>query len=252
MPDGLVLNPDTGMLVGIPAVPGTVPTITVTATWFDPGTAAVIGAATQSFLLTIDAPPSLCSTTPGPGPFTDVGATHQFCGDIEWTAASGITSGYEGGDFRPSTPVSRKAMAAFLYRFAYSPHGLNPTCSAAPFTDVAAEDPFCGYIDWLVDEGITAGVGDGSFGATNPVTRGAMAAFLYRFAGSPNGPNPTCTVAPFEDVPTTNPFCGYIAWLVTTGVTSGATATTYLPGSVVSRGSMAAFLRRLDHHLTAP
>jgi hypothetical protein len=52
----------------------------------------------------------------GPQTFSDVNASHPFYGEIEWLAASGITTGYPDGTFRPGAPVTRQAMAAYLQR----------------------------------------------------------------------------------------------------------------------------------------
>jgi len=48
--------------------------------------------------------------------FTDVLPGHPFYDDIEWVAANGIANGYSDGTFRPSDPVTRQSMAAFLHR----------------------------------------------------------------------------------------------------------------------------------------
>jgi len=52
---------------------------------------------------------------------------------------------------------------------------------AIEFSDVAADSVFCVAIGEFADLGITVGRDDGTFGAGDPVTRGAMAAFLTRY-----------------------------------------------------------------------
>jgi hypothetical protein len=49
-------------------------------------------------------------------PFTDVPANHWAYQDIQALAASGITTGYPDGTFRPNDRVTRAQFAAFLYR----------------------------------------------------------------------------------------------------------------------------------------
>jgi hypothetical protein len=141
--------------------------------------------------------------------------------------------------------VTRQSMAAFMYRLAGSPRGPDPSCTSAPFPDVPTSHPFCGEIDWLVDEGVTTGFADGKYHPNDNVSRQSMAAFMYRLADSPNGPDPACTVAPFPDVATSNPFCGEIEWLVDEGVTTGFADGGYHPTDSVTRQSMAAFMYRL-------
>ncbi|WP_259558085.1 S-layer homology domain-containing protein [Brachybacterium sillae] len=70
-------------------------------------------------------------------------------------------------------------MAAFLYRLAGSPSYRLPSTSR--FRDVPLRSQFAKEIHWLASTGITTGWPDGTFRPVTPVTREAMAAFLYRF-----------------------------------------------------------------------
>ena len=54
-------------------------------------------------------------TPPNPG-FSDVSTGHPFFTQIAWLVDAGIAEGYSNGTFRPSTAISRQAMAAFLFR----------------------------------------------------------------------------------------------------------------------------------------
>jgi Zn-dependent metalloprotease len=180
------------------------------------------------------------------GPFTDVNPSNVFCEDIEWLAAEGITTGYPDGSFKPGASIQRQALAAYLYRYAGSPNGDDPTCSSAPFSDVPTSNTFCGEIKWLVDEGITTGYPDGTFRPGAAIQRQAMAAYLYRFDGSPNGDDPTCSSAPFSDVPPSNTFCGEIKWLADNDITTGYPDGTFRPTISIQRQAMAAYLHRYD------
>ena len=112
------------------------------------------------------------------------------------------------------------------------------------FSDVGTGHAFRTEIEWLADEEITGGFPDGTFRPTGAVTRGSMAAFLYRLAGEPAFTPPSPPT--FADVGTGHAFRTEIEWLASTGVTTGFSDDTYRPGSPVSRQSMAAFLRRFD------
>lgn len=50
--------------------------------------------------------------------FTDVPPSHPFFDEIEWMASTGISEGYADGTYRPSDPVTRMAMSAFMQRAA--------------------------------------------------------------------------------------------------------------------------------------
>jgi len=115
----------------------------------------------------------------GAAVFADVPAAHPFCGEIGWLSATGVTTGWPDGTFRPASAVTREAMAAFLYRLAHD-GATAPACTEAPFSDVSVAGPFCGAVAWLADAGITTGWPDGTFRPALSIERQAMAAFLYR------------------------------------------------------------------------
>ena len=189
--------------------------------------------------------PSFPSAAVVPTRFTDVPFGAPFYADIDWMAGTGITTGYGDGTFHPGEAVQRQAMAAFLYRFKGSVDGPKPSCAAPAYTDVPASSPFCGEITWMKGQGITTGYPDGSFHPNDSVQRQAMAAFLYRAKGSPNGAHPTCSVKPFTDIPIDATFCGEIAWMKAAGISTGNADGTFAPGTPISRQAMAAFLHRL-------
>jgi len=186
------------------------------------------------------------------GKFADVQPSTPFASDIEWLAAQGITQGSRLEDgtlvFDSSGPVRREAMAAFLYRAKGSPAFTAPAVS--PFVDVAPGAPFYQEICWLASTGISTGtdVGGGQkeFRPAESVSREAMAAFLYRFKGSPEFTIPT--PAPFVDVASGDRFAKEIAWLASVGISTGTDIgggkREYRALEPVRRDAMAAFLHR--------
>ena len=122
--------------------------------------------------------------------------------------------------------------------------------ATSPFADVAPDHPFYTEITWLASRGITTGtrLADGTvvYQPSTPVARDAMAAFLYRFAGSPAFADPA--TSPFSDVGTSHAFFTEIAWLYGQGVTTGQTLPNgtlgFSPTASVTREAMAAFLHR--------
>ena len=111
--------------------------------------------------------------------FGDVEDGRYFTAPVQWMVGDGITNGTSPSCFSPSVSVSRGQAAAFLWRMegrqAAEPH---------PFSDVDKEwqqDP----VSWLFAEGITTGTSATEFSPGDPVTRGQMATFLYRYQGSP-------------------------------------------------------------------
>jgi hypothetical protein len=173
-------------------------------------------------------------------PFSDITTSHPFCAEIEWMSQTGVSTGFGDGTYKPSTAVSRQAMAAFLARFADAT--LVACGEFGPFTDVPPTNPFCAEIQWMQSTGISTGFEDGTYRPAIPVTRQSMSAFLARLAGVTLTP---CSSAPFVDVPASHPFCKEIRWMKDTGISTGFDDGTYRPGTHVSRQAMSAFLYRL-------
>ncbi len=129
--------------------------------------------------------------------------------------------------------------------------GRNATLfTVSPFADVRNSHPFYTEIKWMFTSGLSTGTTVGSdkyYYPASAVSRGAMAAFLYREAGSPAYTPPT--VASFTDVPVGASFFKEIEWMKFTGITTGTPngngTFSYKPTDSVSRQSMSAFLYRL-------
>jgi subtilisin family serine protease len=185
-----------------------------------------------------------------PPTFTDVGADHPFFADIEWMAAEGISEGYQPGPtYRPGDAVSRQAMSAFMYRLAGSPAFADP--ASPTFGDVGTGNPFFTEIEWMAAEDITTGTAASPkplYKPADPVSRGAMSAFMYRLAGSPGFTPPAANATTFADVSAGYQFYAQVEWMaaeqITTG-TAGSPKPTYNPSGAVSRGAMSAFMHRL-------
>ena len=174
--------------------------------------------------------------------FPDVTSGNAFKTEIEWMSDLGISTGYGDGTFRPTANVSRQAMAAFMYRFAGSPAFTPPVTT--PFNDVATDSAFYKEITWMADQGISTGYGDGGFHPTANVSRQAMSAFMYRFAGSPVFSPPV--TSPFNDVATGSTFYAEITWMADQAITTGYGDGGFHPAANVSRQAMAAFMSRLS------
>ncbi len=171
--------------------------------------------------------------------FVDVAGSHPFRTEIEWMAGEGLTTGYPDGTFRPTNPVTRQAISAYLHRLAGAPPGPFPNPG---FSDVSPAHPFITEISWMLHTGRADGFPDETFRPLACVTRQAAAAFLHRESGAPPGPFPN---PGFSDVSPAHPFITEISWMVAAGVADGYADGTFRPQSCVSRQATAAFLYRL-------
>lgn len=175
--------------------------------------------------------------------FVDVSEKDVFFKEIGWLADQGIARGWDDGTFRPYTNTTRAQMAAFFYRAAGSPEYTAPATSK--FKDVQPTDTFYKEISWLADQGITTGWADGTFRPNEDIQRDAMAAFFYRFAGSPAYVAPR--TSQFTDVTTSDPFYKEMNWMYNRGLSTGWDDGTYHPYEPIKRDATAAFFYRFAH-----
>lgn len=195
---------------------------------------------------TIVAPNSASVPTPT-SRFTDVPTGTQFAAEINWLASTDITNGYSDGTYRPLNNVHRDAMAAFFYRMAGSPAFNAPAVS--PFKDIKPGDQFYKEVTWMASQGITTGYWDGTFRPTADVNRDAMAAFFYRFAGSPAYTAPS--VSSFTDIKPGDQFYKEVSWLANKKITTGWADGTFKPTTAIHRDAIAAFIYRYNTNVSS-
>lgn len=209
---------------------------------------SVVGAVFAGRTVTVQPDGSLEHQKPDLSTYTMVRATTEFF-DVEinrfytdavtWLSCEGITTGTTPTTFRPGDPVTRAQMATFLWRYDERPE---PTSLDTPFTDVAAGRFYSKAVAWLAEEMITTGTTPTTFSPDDPVSRGQMATFLWRYSGEPE---PASLDTDFTDVPGGRFYSKAVAWLVEQEITTGTTPTTFSPDDPVTRGQMATFLWRL-------
>ncbi|WP_406636686.1 S-layer homology domain-containing protein [Pseudarthrobacter quantipunctorum] len=237
-------------------------TVTVAGTYPGTGTVTVTARATTDHVLADGAAAvwthAFESTSaeyvpPAVSPFVDVSTVQQFYREMAWLAEQKISTGWDEGNgvrsYRPLQAINRDAMAAFLYRMAGSPDYAAPAVS--PFADVSTGQQFYREMAWLAEQKISTGWDEGNgvrtYRPLQAINRDAMAAFLYRMAGSPEYAAPA--VSPFADVSTGQQFYKEMAWLaeqkISTGWDEGNGVRSYRPLQAINRDAMAAFLYRL-------
>lgn len=122
---------------------------------------------------------------------------------------------------------------------------VSATVAPPPFSDTAGS-AFESDIDWMADQQLTTGFGDGTYRPYLTINRDAMAAFLYRLAGSPAYTAPAAS--PFSDITPSTQFYKEMAWMKDKGLSTGYPETggsvSFRPVTPVNRDAMAAFLMR--------
>jgi len=114
--------------------------------------------------------------------------------------------------------------------------------AAGPFEDVPGSHPFAAQITWAKTTGVLKGWPDGTFRPANSINRDAMAAAVYRMAGSPSYTAPD--VSEYEDVAPGRPFYKEIHWAREKGLLTGWPDGTFRPTAPITREATAALLHR--------
>ena len=168
--------------------------------------------------------------------FADVPADAYYAKAVEWAVKKGITNGKANGLFGSNDPCTRGQIVTFLWRAAGSPA---PKGTAKVPGDVLPGSYCYNAVAWAIENGITNGFADGTFGVNNTCTRGQSVTLLYRALGKA----PT-TVNGFTDV-AADAFCAdAVAWAVESGVTNGTSANTFSPNNGCTRAQIVTFLYR--------
>ncbi len=175
-------------------------------------------------------------------PFIDIEGS-VFAKDIAWLRDQGITKGCNpptNNRFCPSDPVTRGQMAAFLVRALDLTQGAGSNTFADDNGSIFEAD-----IERLAASGITKGCNpptNNRFCPNDSVTRGQMAAFLVRALGLTDGAGSDTFVDDDGSI-----FEADIERLAASGITKGCNPPTnnrFCPEDRLTRGQMAAFLRR--------
>ena len=110
--------------------------------------------------------------------FQDVSRSASYYEDVMDANYYGLMAGVSGKTFDTESTITRAMWVTMLYKMAGQP----AVQSKDTFTDVKTGDWFAQAATWAVEQGITAGYEDGSFGVNQTITRQEMAVMASKFA----------------------------------------------------------------------
>ena len=110
--------------------------------------------------------------------FQDVSRSAPYYEDVMDANYYGLMAGVSGKTFDTESTITRAMWVTMLYKMAGQP----AVQSKDTFTDVKTGDWFAQAATWAVEQGITAGYEDGSFGVNQTITRQEMAVMASKFA----------------------------------------------------------------------
>ena len=110
-------------------------------------------------------------------PFVDVKESDYFYKAVLWAYEKGITTGIDATHFAPTGECNRAQVVTFLWRAMEKPASGS---AENPFPDVIVTEWYGPAVLWAVENGITNGMGDGTFGVLSTCNRAQVVTFLYR------------------------------------------------------------------------
>ena len=172
-------------------------------------------------------------------PFVDVALSDWFYDQVLWAYYhdAQITSGLDENHFGPQNGCTRAQVATFLYAAAGKPTFEMPDAS---FSDVKETDWYYTPVMWALSKGITAGMGDGVFGANATCTRAQIVTFLYAAADKPTAFELSETS--FSDVTENDWFYTPVMWALSKGITAGMGDGSFGASSTCTRAQVVTFL----------
>lgn len=164
-------------------------------------------------------------------------------GDLSEAVQYGIISGFINGisdtTFQPAGRVTRAQFAAFLYRLAGSPETNKSAVFSDTGTDLGGSD-FAKAIDWMAEQGIAQGFGDGTFRPYETVTREQAVAFLHRYLKDLTDTKANV----FDDVVSGAWYEADVNWGVANGIVNGYSDKAFGVGDSTTRGQAVQFIYR--------
>ena len=106
----------------------------------------------------------------------DVKAGDFFFDPVEWAVEKGITTGTDATHFAPTGNCNRAQVVTFLWRAMGKPDSQ----ATVTLTDVKPDQFYTTAVAWAVENNITNGMGDGTFGVNGICNRAQVVTFLYR------------------------------------------------------------------------
>ena len=186
---------------------------------FSKDTKVTVNGVEATFLLAIsgNGRGMYCADLSCENPFEDVTEADYFFNPVMWALGHlpQVTAGVDAAHFGPNNPCTREQIVTFLWAANGKPA---PAGTGSTFSDVPADAWYYKPVMWAVENKITSGMGDGSFGVGQPCTRAQAMTFLWAAQGKPA---PASMESPFSDVSSSDWFCKAILWAAEHGITKG-------------------------------
>lgn len=168
--------------------------------------------------------------------FDDVTDEHWAHAYITALASRGIINGDENGSFNPEANISRAEFCAILSRCSDA----DISATEGPFSDVASDSWYSGYVIWAYNQGIVNGVGENTFAPDAPVSRQDMSVMIMRYADKFNVGIPSADETTLRDMATVSDYAAdAVARLSGCGIINGDENGNFNPENSAARAEAA-------------
>ncbi len=164
--------------------------------------------------------------------FTDLSPTGYYLEAVSWAVSRNITNGTgDGSTFFPAQDCTHGQILTFLWRaMGY------PAADVQPPFEMRGNEYYFGAAKWAYSKGM---IGT-QFNAGAPCTRADAVNYIWQALDRPAAQYD----GRFTDIAAGSPYAVAVAWALANNVTTGATATTFNPNGICSRGQIVTFLFR--------
>ena len=180
-------------------------------------------------------------------PFEDIPTDAWYADAVRHVFDKGLMTGTDSTHFQPNAVITRGMIVAMLWRMEDQPEASR----VAAFSDVAENAYYADAVAWADEIGLVKGYANGTFGASDPITREQLAAILYRYAVYKGiDVSNACELSEFADASITSGYARTaLCWAVDRKLISGTGENTLTPTGHATRAQAAAIIMRFENSL---
>lgn len=180
-----------------------------------------------------------------PVSFDDISG-HWAASSIQYVASKGIMNGTSKGKFEPNVTMTRAMFVQTLFNAEKVLYETDPQGGVNVFKDVAAGSWYEKAVSWAVEQGITSGLGNQTFGPQQEISREQMAVMMYQYCKLKGIDLPMAGEAEFKDQDQVNSWAEEaVAAIHGAGIMNGVNGNAFEPQAKAKRAEVAAVMERL-------
>lgn len=189
-------------------------------------------------------------TTPDkPVSFLDIDG-HWAASSIRYVASKGIMNDTGKDKFEPNVTMTRAMFVQTLFNAEKIWFETNPQGKANAFKDVVEGSWYEEAVNWAVEQGITSGLGNQTFGPHQEISREQMAVMMYKYCQLKGIDLPKMDQVAFKDQDKISSWAKEaVAAIHGAGIMNGLNGNRFEPQAHAKRAEVAAVVERLARYV---